>query len=107
MGAPVILSEKLVAGVETPLALEAMQRVLAGGVFSGEGGEDGRRGSERVRVSEREIGGGKKVWIADPTDLGKIDVSNPAEIKLVCSTVLHGIRINILYTCGTKTCLGL
>ena len=84
MGAPVIVSEKLIAGVETPSALDAMQRLLASGVFKGEGREDGKMGNERVRISEREISAGKKVWIADSSDLDKIDISNPEDIELVC-----------------------
>jgi DUF917 family protein len=33
-----------------------------------------------VRVRERNIGGGKKVWIAEPDDLEKINVSDPEKI---------------------------
>lgn len=87
MGAPMIISEKMVAGNETRLAVEALQRVLASGVYSGEGGweEGGRRGNERVRVEERDIGGGKKVWIAKPDDLQKIDISDLEKIDQVSS----------------------
>ena len=91
MGAPVIISEKLVAGVETSLALEALQRVLASGVC---GEEEGRRGSESVRVRERQLSGGKKAWIADPDDLKKIDVSDPSQINLVSLKILHIIYLS-------------
>ena len=91
MGAPVIISEKLVAGVETSLALEALQRVLASGVC---GQEEGRRGSESVRVRERQLSGGKKAWIADPDDLKKIDVSDPSQINLVSLKILHIIYLS-------------
>ena len=84
MGAPVIVTEKLVSGNETQVALEALQRVLVSGVYTGEGGEEeGKRGSERVRVHEKELSGGKKIWVADTDDLKKIDISNPADIELV------------------------
>ena len=83
MGAPVIITEKLVSGNETQLAMEALQRVLVSGVYTGEGGEEGKRGSERVRVCEKELSGGKKVWVAETDDLKKIDISNPADIELV------------------------
>ena len=89
MGAPVIISEKMVAGKETRLAVQALQRLLASGVYdtaAGERGweEGGKRGNERVRVRERNIGGGKKVWIAEPDDLEKINVSDPEKIDQVC-----------------------
>ena len=88
MGAPMIIAEKMVAGNETQLALEALQRLLASGVYdvtSGERGweEGGRRGCEGVRVREREIGGGKKAWIAEPDDLKKIDISDRTNIDQV------------------------
>ena len=85
MGAPTIIFEKLVAGSETQLALEALERVLASGLYTGEG-EEGRKGNERVRVTEKELGKGKKVWIANTADINKIDVSNPAEIEQVRNT---------------------
>lgn len=84
MGAPVIITEKLVAGFESAEALDALQRVLVSGVYTGEGGEEeGKRGNERVRINEMDIGGGNRAWIADPHDLAKIDISNPAEIQQV------------------------
>ena len=90
MGAPVIITEKLVSGNETRLAYEALQRVLVSGVYTGEGGEggegreEGKMGNERVRVREKELSGGKKIWVADTDDLQKIDISNPANIEMVC-----------------------
>ena len=88
MGSPIILCEKMLAGNETRLALEALQRLLASGVYdsaTGEGGweEGGRRGSEDVRVREKDLGGGKKAWIAEPDDLKKVDISDPTKINLV------------------------
>ena len=87
MGAPVIVSEKLVAGMETSLVLEALQRVLASGVCER---EEGRKGNESVRVRERQLSGGKKAWIADPDDLKKIDVSDPSQINMVSLKNLAG-----------------
>ena len=59
------------AGSETQLALEALERVLASGLYTGEG-EEGRKGNERVRVTGRS------------SDINKIDVSNrTAEIEQV------------------------
>ena len=81
MGAP--SADDKVSGSEGQLALEALQRVLVSGVYTGEGGEEGKRGSEKVRVREKELSGGKKVWVAETDDLKKIDISNPADIELV------------------------
>ena len=89
MGAPVITTEKLVGGNETPLALEALQRVLVSGVYTGEGREEGKTGNEKVRISERELSGGKRAWIADSDDLEKIDISNPSEISQVSVSSLQ------------------
>ena len=92
MGAPMIISEKMVAGNETKLALEALQRLLASDVYNpaaGEGGwkVGGKRGSEEVTVRERDVGGGKKVWIAEPGDLQKINISDPTtidQVSIIC-----------------------
>ena len=100
MGAPVIITEKLVSGNETRLAYEALQRVLVSGLYTGEGGEggegregreEGKMGNERVRVREKELSGGKKIWVADTDDLQKIDISNPANIEMVsvCCTCIY------------------
>ena len=89
MGAPVIISEKMVAGSEALLAVQALQRLLASGIYDMAGGErrweeGGKKGNERVRVREWDIGGGKKAWIAESDDLQKIDISDPEKIDQVC-----------------------
>lgn len=87
MGAPVIISEKMVAGNETRLALDALQRVLASGIYDAPGGweDGGKKGNERVTVNERDIGDGRNVWTAEQSDLLKIDVSSA---KKVCITII-------------------
>ena len=109
MGAPVIITEKLVAGFETLLALDALQRVLVSGVYTGEGGEEeGKRGNERVRVNNCDIGGGNRAWIAHSHDLATIDISDPAKIQQVtlptCAMYIHVyvfcIYIHVHCTCS-------
>lgn len=86
MGAPQIVSEKLVSGSENMLAVETMQRLMASGVYdmaTRDWETSGKTGNERVRVKERDAEGGKKVWIANPDDLKEIDISDPTKINQV------------------------
>ena len=85
MGAPLIVTEKLVSGTETQLALNAMQQVLVSGVYGGRL-KDGRLGSEKVRVTRKQLdGGSSEAWIANSEDLKKIDISDPTKFDLVSS----------------------
>lgn len=81
MGAPLIISEKLVSGYETSLAFDALQRVLASGLYRD--GNEGKRGNEHVKVTQRQLDGGNQAWVADTDDLKKIDISNPSSIDQV------------------------
>ena len=87
MGAPAVGSEKMVSGNENKLVLETLQRLLVSGMYdtdSGVGWErGGKRGNERVRVKERNVRVGKRVWIAEPADLQEVNISDPTEINKV------------------------
>ena len=87
MGAPAIIVEKLAGGMETAGVFEAVQQVVVSGVC-GEGCEEGRKGNERVRVSRRELGGGRQAWIANTEDLEKIDISG---VSLVSVSAVYGL----------------
>ena len=75
------------SGNENKLVLVTLQRLLASGIYdtdSGVGWErGGKRGNERVRVKERNVGVGKTVWIAEPADLQEVNISDPTEINKV------------------------
>ena len=62
MGAPVILSEKLVAGTETTLCLTTVQQILATGVCEA---EDGKKEVEGVSLTTRTLSSGDKIWLPD------------------------------------------
>lgn len=81
MGAPLIISEKLVSGYETSLALDALQRVLASGLYTEGGGKDeGKKGSKHVKITQRQLSGGNQAWVADADDLKKIDISKIEQV---------------------------
>ena len=79
MGAPVILSEKLVAGTETTLCLTTMQQILATGVC--EAG-DGKKEVEGVSLTTRTQSSGDKIWLPDCKKLPKVEL-NDSSIPLV------------------------
>lgn len=81
MGAPIVILETL-SGNDTKLALDALQRVLASGIYDTDKGweEGGKKGNASLRVTEKDMGGGKNVSIAETNDLCNIDVSN---VKMV------------------------
>ena len=91
MGAPSACDK--ISGNEGQFALEAVQSVLVSGVYTEEGGEEGKMGNERVRVREKELSVGEKVWVADTDDLKNIDISNPVDIELV-SACLYTLLFN-------------
>lgn len=82
MGAPAILSEKLVAGNETILALRTTQRMLASGLCEE---KQGKEGDENVAVTLQSLPSGGQMWVANRDHLENIDISNPETIPLVRS----------------------
>ena len=77
MGAPVILTEKLVAGTETPLCLTTMQQILATGVCEAEGGYYGKKEREGVSLTTRTLSSGDKIWQPDCKKLPKVEPNDP------------------------------
>lgn len=105
MGAPLIISEKLVSGYETSLAFDALQRVLASGLYRE--GNEGRKGNEHVKVTQRQLSGGNQAWVADVDDLKKIDISNPSSIEQVSfNHIQYDKAGTCIYACTSCSAIG-
>ena len=96
MGAPVIMTEKLVAGTETPLCLTTMQQILATGVCEAEGGYYGKKEREGVSLTTRTLSSGDKIWQPDCKKLPKVEPNDP-NIPLVRYCIV-GKLCNFVYT---------
>jgi len=80
-GAPDLNVEQIL-GMQAMYALQAVQQALASGVCDpGSGG--GKTGNDKVKVSKQILDDGTAVYVADPSDLKKIDIGPGAYIPAV------------------------
>ena len=80
-GAPDLNVEQIL-GMQATYALQAVQQDLASGVCDpGSGG--GMTGNDRVKVTKQILDDGTAVYVADPSDLKKIDIGPSAQIPAV------------------------
>ena len=94
MGAPIILVEKLVNGQEIPVALKAIQQVLASGMYSGDKG-DGREGIGEIKVSPRPDQEG--IWMAEGYE--SVDVSNVPLVSVLVQMVWSCVLCLVFLCC--------
>ena len=80
-GAPDLDVEQLL-GKQNTYALQAVQQALASGVCDPWSG-GGKTGNDKVKVTRQILDDGTAVYVADPSDLKKIDIGPSAQIPAV------------------------